>query len=494
MAYYMGIDLGTTGLKALIVDANGKISGSGYREYPLNVPQAGYAEQNPEDWYRAMCLAIGDALASSKIPPREIRCLGFSGQMHGLVALDGENRVLCPAIIHCDGRASLEKREILERVGIPQLGQWVQNQVHSGFQALSLLWLRHNRPEIYGRIRHALLPKDYLRFTLTGEIGAEPTDASGTLMYDCKNRRWSEELIRALEIDPAILPDCNHLPHQIAGRLTREAAEATGLSEGMPVAYGGGDQPMQAVGNGLLFPGSASVTLGTSGQVFVPSSEPVYDPLLRTHTFCHAPEKTWYVMGAVLNACLAFNWFLENVLRDRDFAAIDQEAQTVSPGSEGLLFLPYLTGERTPHMNEHARAAFIGLSLAHDRKHMARAVMEGVALCLKDALEVVRELHLPIDRMVVSGGGAKSRVWRQILSDVFEMPLYVSRMKEQAGLGAAITAQVAAGEYSSLEEACRAIVRYEPEPVEPNPGNFSAYRSCFDRFRLAYRQNLPLFG
>lgn len=251
---------------------------------------------------------------------------------------------------------------------------------------------------------------------------------------------------------------------------------------------------MQAVGNGLLFPGSASVTLGTSGQVFVPSYEPVYDPLLRTHTFCHAPEKTWYVMGAVLNACLAFNWFLENVLRDRDFAAIDQEAQTVSPGSEGLLFLPYLTGERTPHMNEHARAAFIGLSLAHDRKHMARAVMEGVALCLKDALEVVRELHLPIDRMVVSGGGAKSRVWRQILSDVFEMPLYVSRMKEQAGLGAAITAQVAAGEYSSLEEACQAIVRYEPEPVEPNPENFSAYRSCFDRFRLAYRQNLPLFG
>ena len=376
MSYYLGIDLGTTGLKAVIADALGSIQGIGYREYPLNVPAANYAEQDPGQWYEAMCLAISDVLGKTGIPAAQIRCVGFSGQMHGLVMLDANHNVLHPAVIHCDGRAARQKQEAISRLGIERLGQWVQNQVHSGFQSLSLVWMRENRPDLYEKLRWALLPKDYLRFRLCGEIGTEPTDACSTLMYDNINMRWSSELLRELNIDESILPDAAHRPYEIAGRVTAKAARETGLAEGTLVSFGGGDQPMQAVGNGLLAPGSSSLNLGTSGQVFVATNKPVYDPRLRTHTFCHAPADTWYVMGAVLNACLAFNWFHGKVLANNDYVAMHAEAAQIAPGCGGLVFLPYITGERTPHMNEHARGAFVGLTLGHGRADMARAVQE----------------------------------------------------------------------------------------------------------------------
>ena len=493
MSYYLGIDLGTTGLKAVIADARGNIQGIGYREYPLNVPAANYAEQDPAQWYEAMCLAISDVLGKTGIHAADIRCLGFSGQMHGLVMLDANHNVLHPAVIHCDGRAARQKQEIISRLGIERLGQWVQNQVHSGFQSLSLVWMRENRPDLYEKLRWALLPKDYLRFRLCGEIGTEPTDACSTLMYDNINMRWSRELLQELNIDESILPDAKHRPYEIAGRITAKAARETGLAEGTLVSFGGGDQPMQAVGNGLLAPGSSSLNLGTSGQVFVATDKPVYDPKLRTHTFCHAPADTWYVMGAVLNACLAFNWFNGKVLTSSDYVSMHAEAAQIAPGCGGLVFLPYLTGERTPHMNEHARGAFVGLTLGHGRADMARAVLEAVAFSLRDCLEIVRELKLPIERMILSGGGARSALWRQILADVFEIPLYLANTGEQAAMGALLCAQVAAGEYASLAEACAEAVHCDPTPTEPNPANFSVYRENFEIYREAYLRNSDLF-
>lgn len=493
MAYVLGVDLGTTGLKAALVDDSGAIAGVGYREYPLNVPQTGCAEQNPEQWHEAMCLAIRDVLAKTRASAQDVRGVGFSGQMHGLVPLDAQKNVLCPAIIHCDGRARKQKAEIIEMVGMEKLGKWVQNQVHSGFQALTLLWLRENRPQVYGRIRFALLPKDYLRYRLTGEIGTEPTDAGGTLMYDGARGRWSDELLGALGVDKALLPNADHRPYEIAGAVTEKAARETGLTPGTPVAFGGGDAPMQAVGNGVIAPGDACVNIGTSGQVFSVMDKPVYDLALRTHTFPHAPKDTWYVMGAVLNACLAYNWFGENVCGERDFAKLDAEAARVKPGAGGLLFLPYLTGERTPYMNERARGAFLGLTLGHGRADMTRAVMEGVAFALCDALDVVRSLNVPAGRMIVSGGGAKSALWRQIVADVLETPLGRSSMKEQAALGAALCARVALGDFSDLREACKAVARHEPDITRPQAQNAARYREARALYREAYRQNAPLF-
>ncbi len=494
MPHYLGIDLGTTGLKAVLTDETGVIAGSGYCEYPLSIPAPGYAEQEPELWYKALCRAVPDALKQAGLRAESIRCVGFSGQMHGLVMLDKQNRVLAPAIIHCDGRAAAQKKRVMDIVGVDRLGQWVQNQVHSGFQALSLMWVRENRPELYERIRCALLPKDYLRYRLCGELGTEPTDACSTLMYDSARMQWSHELLSVIGVDAAILPDANHRPYEIAGRVTAQAAMETGLAEGTLVAFGGGDQPMQAVGNGLLLPGHSSVNLGTSGQVFVATNRPVYDPLLRTHSFCHAPEGTWYVMGAVLNACLAANWFNGKVLGTQDYVSMHAEAAKTAPGAGSLVFLPYLTGERTPHMNEQARGAFIGLTLGHTRAEMERAVLEGVAYSLRDCLEIIRSLNLSIDRMILSGGGARSPLWQQILADVLQQPLYHTETREQAALGAILCAQVACGEYADLHQACAAVVRLSPDCIAPDPRNQAVYNDSYEIYRRAYKSNEVLFN
>ena len=490
---FLGIDLGTTGLKAVLTDVGGKIIDIGYRQYPLDVPQRGFAEQSPEAWYEALCLAVKDVLGKTGIDPKTIGCIGFSGQMHGLVTLDREDKILYPAIIHCDGRAFREKSEINALVTTEQFGEWTQNRPNSGFQVLSLMWLRNNRPDVYEKIACVLLPKDYLRFRLTGEKASEVTDACSTLMFDGRRHCWSEGVLKAAQIDSAILPEAGHYPFEIAGSITKKAAEETGLAEGTPVSYGGGDTPMTAIGNAILSPGEASVSVGTSGQLFVAIDRPKYDPQLRTHTFCHAKKDSWYIMGAILNACLAQNWFDNSVLNDGDYALLGAAAEKVPAGSKGLLFLPYLTGERTPHMNEHASGAFLGLTLEHDRVCMHRAVLEGVAFALKDALQIINALDIPLNRILIAGGGAKSALWRQIISDVFEMPLYRSASKEQASMGAVICAQIAAGVYGSLEEACRAQVKYSDEVTEPKPENFRLYRESFALYQEAYGANKSLF-
>ena len=491
--YFLGIDLGTTGLKAVIADIEGNILGKGYRQYPLEVPHPGYAEQSPEAWYEAMCLAVRDVLTRTGIAPDEIRSIGFSGQMHGLVALDRDGNVLCPAIIHCDGRAFREKQKLCTEITTEQFGEWVQNRPNSGFQIVSLMWLRNNRPEIYAKIWYVLLPKDYLRYRLTGNYASEVTDACSTLMFDCKKMCWNNEILQAADIDPGILPDAGNHPYEISGEITAQAAADTGLCKGTIVAFGGGDTPISAVANGILSDGDASVNIGTSAQLLVAMSEPRYDPQLRTHTFCHVPENRWYIMGATLNGCLAQNWFDRNVLNEEDFVVLGEKASDSPAGAKGLLFLPYLTGERTPHMNERASGAFIGLTLAHDRYDMHRAVLEGVGFALRDCLEIMNSLNVGINRLLISGGGGKSPLWRQIVADIFEMPIRQTDFDEQAAMGAILCAQIAAGAYPSFEAACAAQVRDSGVITEPDPKNFEIYREEYQVFREGYTANKTLF-
>lgn len=492
MSFYIGIDLGTSGLKAVLVSAKGEVKGIGSGGYPIDIPRPGYAEQNPLLWYRVLCRTVRDAVSQARIDPAEVNGIGISGHMHGTIMLDRAGGLLHPAVLWCDQRTSAEKAEVIEKIGVEKLGQWVQNNVNAGFQALTLLWFRKHKPEIFQQMRHVLLPSDYLRYRLTGEISTERTGAASTLLFDNSRFCWNRELLDALDLPIDILPNERHSPLEIAGTLTRQAAEDTGLVAGTPVAFGGGDQPMGMLGNGLLHAGDASVTLGTAGQVCVPSQTLYFDPLLRTNTFAFVPENSWYIMGATLNACLAYNWFLEKVLMVTDFKQIDQEAGYTPPGCYGLLFLPYLTGERTPHQDERARAGFYNIELNHGRSEMVRAIMEGVAYSLLDAMKVIEAMGQPINRLSISGGGAVSKVWRQIISDVFNRPLRITTNREQAGLGAAICAMVARGEYANEFEACGRIITYEDDVAVPNPETRSVYEDAFGRFRETYQANKSL--
>lgn len=496
MPVYLGIDLGTTGLKSLLVREDGRIAGAGYREYPISIPAPGHAEQEPAHWWRALKESLAEAMAVSGVRKEEIAGIGLSGQMHGMVLTDAAGAALCPAVIWCDQRSAGEAAMIRDRIGTETLGKWTQNPVSVGFQICSLLWMRAHRPDIYEKTRHVLLPKDYIRFLLTDEYGTEPTDACSTLFYDCARRAWSREMTAAFDIDASLLPDADHLPTEVHAGLTRRAAEELGLLAGIPVVYGGGDQPMQAIGNGILSPGEASVTLGTGGQIFVPMSAPGYDPLLRTHTFCHAEDQTWYVMGAILNCCLAQNWFFDKVLLTHDFREMHALAGSVEPGCGGLYFLPYLTGERTPHLNPEAKGMFFGLTLQHDRATMVRAVVEGISHALTDAMDCILGLTPApaIDRLILSGGGARSPLWRQMIADMLNRPIHTTRMTEEAGTGAAICAMVGAGEYAGLREACSAIVKYDEEITLPDPDCVALYRERHKTFRALYEANRPLFG
>ena len=493
MKIYLGIDLGTTGLKAVLVKPDGEIAAVGYREYPILVPSPGYAEQDPRDWWRALAEALGDAMRDGGAAPGDICGIGFSGQMHGTVLLDAAGALLAPAIIWCDQRSVPEVELVRKTLGMERLGHLTQNPISTGFQLASLLWVKKHRPEVYEKIGKVLLPKDYLRYRLTGEYGSEPTDACSTLLFDCRERTWSGEILSAFGIDPAILPKLGKTPMETAGELTPSAAAELGLPAGIPVVYGGGDQPMQAIGNGILTPGDASVTLGTGGQVFVPSPKPSYDPTLRTHTFCHGPETLWYVMGATLNCCLAQNWFFDKVIGERDFAELHARAAKVPMGAEGLYFLPYLTGERTPHMNPMAKGMFFGLTLGHDRDYMTRAVVEGISYALRDAMATIETQEIRVNRLILSGGGAKSPLWRKILADMLGRPAYTTTMREEAGVGAAICAMVGTGEYATLEEACGRLIRMDPEPTLPDGEATAFYREGVETFRALYRANEPLF-
>jgi xylulokinase len=453
---FVGLDVGTTGIKAIAVTPEGEVVASAEETYPLLTPRPGWSEQDPEDWFRA-----GErALARLGV---EAAGIGFSGQMHGLVALDENGSVLRPAILWNDQRTAAECAEIEERVGLERLISLTGNRALPGFTAPKLLWLRHQEPDVYRRIRRITLPKDYVRLRLTGDWVIDAADASGTLLFDVAHRRWSDDVLSALEIPGDWLPP---------------------VSESTEIA-GAGDQQAAALGVGVIEPGTVSVVLGTSGVVLAALPAYAHDAQARVHAFCHAVPATWEAMGVMLNAAGSLRWFRDALAPGSSFDDLTSEAGRWSPGAEGLTFLPYLQGERTPHADPDARGTLAGLSLRHDRGALTRAVLEGVAYGLRDSLELLRELGVAPLKGRVSGGGARSRLWLEIVASVLGLPLELTVVEEGSAYGAALLAGVASGAFAEASDAVAACVRVR-ETVDPNPAWADAYEEGYARFRALY--------
>jgi xylulokinase len=452
----VGLDVGTTGVKALAVTPEGEVVTSAEEGYPLATPQPGWSEQDPDDWVRAAERALA-ALGA------EAAGVGLSGQMHGLVCLDERDRVLRPAILWNDQRTGAECAEIEERMGLARLVALTGNRALPGFTAPKLLWLRRHEPDVYRRIRRIALPKDYVRLRLTGEWAIDAADASGTLLFDVAGRRWSEEVLAALEVPREWLPP---------------AHESTAIA-------GAGDQQAAALGVGVIEPGTVSVVLGTSGVVLAALPAYAHDPEARVHAFCHAVPGTWEAMGVMLNAAGSLRWLRDAVAPGTSFAALTAEAERWEAGAEGLVFLPYLQGERTPHADPDARGAFAGISLRHDRGALVRAVLEGVAYGLRDCLELLRELGIAPARGRASGGGTRSRLWLEIVASVLGLPLELTAVEEGSAFGAALLAGVASGTFADAGSAAAACVRVR-ETIEPNAAWARTYEEGYARFRSLY--------
>lgn len=481
--YLIGIDVGTSSTKSVLMEEAGRVLAVAQEEYSLHAPQPGWAEQDPEVWWRATVRTIHALLRGTEIASERIAGVGFSGQMHGTVLLDRNRRVLRPAVIWADQRSAAQVQWVYDQVGRARLAALTANPMATGFMAPTLLWVKVHEPDVFERMDCVLLPKDYVRWRLTGRLASDVSDAASSLLFDVAHRRWSAELLDRMGLPQRMLPEVLE-SETVAGRLTARASEETGLKVGTPVVAGGGDQPVAAIGNGVIEPGTLLVTIGTGGQVFTPLSAPRHDPQLRTHTFCHAVPERWFIMGAMLSAGLSLRWFRDQVAQ-RPYGELSEQAARIPAGSEGLLFLPYLVGERTPHMDPYARGAFLGLTLRHGVAHMARAIMEGVAFALRDALEIFGELGIEVDRVIASGGGARSSVWRQILADVFNVPIVATTVEEQAAVGAALLAGVGVGVYGGYAEACGRVVRYGDE-IFPRPDHVDRYAQLYEVFTGLY--------
>ena len=493
MSYLLGIDSSTTATKALLVDDRGKVIGVASSTYSLSTPRPLWAEQDPELWWDATRNSISEVLRISEVDPTEISGVGLTGQMHGLVLLDANGEVLRPAILWNDQRAAAECDQMRDTLGLARLVEITGNDAFPGFTAPKLLWVKAHEPEIYARVNQVLLPKDYVRYRLTGDFATDRAGAGGTLMLDLGTRDWSAELLEAFDIPAGWLPP-THEGSEITGRISEAAAERTGLAPGTPVVGGGGDQAAQAVGVGAVESGVVALTLGTSGVVFASSDRPLTEKEGRLHAFPHALPKKWHVMGVMLSAAGSLQWYRDVVAPDVDFGTLVEEAAGVEPGSEGLVFMPYLSGERTPHADPNARGAFIGLTLKHRRPHMTRAVLEGVAYGIRDNFALMREVGLEaIDQVRVSGGGAKSPLWRQILADVCGVDLQTVETTEGAAFGAALLAGVGTGIWTSAEEACSAGVELG-ETTSPNLETQRLYEGTYLRFREHYPAVAPLYG
>ena len=476
MTVLVGLDVGTTGVKALTVSAEGDVLAQVEEAYPLSTPQPGWAEQDPEDWWRAAESAL------EGLGVADLAGVGLTGQMHGLVVLDERERVLRPAILWNDQRTGAECAEIEERLGLGRLVELTGNRAMPGFTAPKLLWLRRHEPEVYERIAHVLLPKDYVRLRLTGEHAIDATDASGTLLFDVAARHWSDDVLAALEIRREWLPS-----------VVESSVVAGHTPDGIPVAAGAGDQAAGALGVGVDRPGPLSVVLGTSGVVFAALEAFAADPEGRLHSFCHAVPGAWHAMGVMLSAAGSLRWLRDAVAPGKSFEILTGEAEPWPPGAEGLVFLPYLAGERTPHADPNARGAFVGLSLRHDRGALARAVLEGVAFGLRDSLELLKELGVDPQVGRVSGGGARSDLWLRIVASVLGVPLERAVVDEGAAYGAALLGGVAAGVFADVHEAVAACVRVRGR-IDPEPAWADRYASGYERFRALYPALRPLEG
>jgi xylulokinase len=498
--YLLGVDVGTTGSKALLVDADGAVRASATTEYPMYTPQPLWAEQNPADWWAATVTSIRRVLDEGGVQPEQVAGLGLTGQMHGLVLLDAQGEVLRPCIMWNDQRTAPQCAAITEQVGAEQVLRLTGNPVLPGFTAPKIVWVRQHEPEVYGRVAKVLLPKDYVRYRLTGGFFSEVSDASGTSMFDVGRRQWSEEMTAALEVPRQWLPEVTESP-VVSARVSADAAGETGLLEGTPVVGGGGDQAAQAVGTGIVAEGVVSATLGTSGVVFAASDTYRVEPEGRLHAFCHAVPGMWHLMGVMLSAAGSFRWYrdtlgdLERIEAEKSgrdpYDVLTEAAGEVVPGCEGLLFLPYLTGERTPYPDPNARGVFFGLTLRHGKAHMTRAVLEGVSYGLLDSLELMRGLGLAIEQVRASGGGARSLLWRQILADVFGTQIVTVDVTEGAAYGAALLAGVGAGVYPSVAAAGESVIRVTGR-TEPGPAA-SVYADYYPRYRALYPALAPEF-
>ena len=501
MGIVLGIDVGTSGTKALAIHESGEVLASALAEYPLMTPRPDWAEQDPADWKRAAVDALSQLSSALGSRVSEVCGLGLTGQMHGSVFLDAGGRVLRNAILWCDQRTAAQCEAITSAVGEQHLIEMTCNPALTGFTAPKILWLRDNEPENYEKISRVLLPKDYIRYELTGEMATDVADASGTLLFDVANRRWHTELMGILGIPIEWMPRAYEGP-ETTGTLLPQVAEATGLPAGIPVIAGGGDQAAGGIGCGIVKPGIISATLGTSGVVFAFSEAITLDPQGRVHTFCHSVPGKWHVMGVMLSAGGSLRWFRDALCPSEKAVAaetgrdayeyITAAAETAPVGSEGLVFLPYLTGERTPHKDPYAKGAFVGLSLRHTRAHMARSVLEGVAFGMRDSLEIIREMGVPTREVRASGGGAKSRFWRQMQANVNNAPIVTINVDEGPAYGAALLATVETGLYGSIEEACEATI-HTVDSCQPDPGIAAEYEPWFRLFQETYPALAPGF-
>jgi xylulokinase len=481
MTYLIGLDSSTTATKALLMRADGQVVAVASSEYGYDTPRPLWSEQHPDLWWQATIDSLRRVLGQAGVDPSGVKGVGLTGQMHGLVLLDGAGEVLRPAILWNDQRTGAECDQIRERLGKARLIQITGNDALTGFTAPKILWVRNHEPDLFARVRQILLPKDYIRFKLSGEYATDKAGGAGTLLFDVRKRDWSHTVLEALEIDPDWLPPTFE-GSAVAGQVTAEAAEVTGLRAGTPIVAGGGDQAAAAVGTGTVVEGVVSLSLGTSGVVFASTDQAIIEPEGRLHAFCHAVPGKWHLMGVMLSAAGSLRWYRDTLAPGVDYESLLEPTILVPAGSDGLYFLPYLTGERTPHPDPLARGAFVGLTVRHTRAHLTRAVLEGVAYGLRDSFELMKEAGLAaIDQVRITGGGAKSPVWRQILADVLDTELVTVNTMEGAAYGAAVLAATGTGAFSDVATACEALV----EPTGSTlPGATSA----------VYQELYPLYG
>jgi xylulokinase len=485
MAVFLGIDISTTASKVLLIDEEGDVLATASHAHTLQNPRLLWSEQDPHEWWQAVSASIRTALEKAGIGGETIAAIGLTGQMHGLVLLDEAGEVLRPAILWNDGRTQAQCDEIHQRVGKEQFIQITGNIALTGFTAPKILWVKQNEPEVYARAGHVLLPKDYIRYRLTGEYAMDKADGAGTVLFDLNQRNWSDELLGMLEIPRSWMPPTFEGP-EFTGRVSAEAAALTGLKPGTPVVAGGGDQAAGAVGVGAVEPGIVGLTVGTSGVVFATTPSALIESEGRLHAFCHAVPGLWHFMGVMLSAAGSLQWYRDAFAPDTSFDDLLKEAEAPPPGSEGLQFLPYLSGERTPHPDPLARGALIGMTLRHSRAHMTRAVLEGVSFGLKDSFTLIQNAgHGAITQVRASGGGAKGALWRQILASVLESELVTVNTTEGAAYGAALLAGVGAGAWSDVASACKTCIKITGS-TQPEPLQMDAYRKAYPLYRELY--------
>jgi xylulokinase len=487
--YFLGLDVGTSGVKAVLVAMNGDVVASATTPLALSTPRPGWAEQDPDGWWEATVTSVREI--RERRPNARIGSVGISGQMHSSVFLDRNGNVIRPALLWCDGRTTAECREIEERVGGElRLRDLVANPALEGFTLPKVLWLRNHEPDAFARLTTVVLAKDYIRYRLTGELATEPSDASATLMYDTAHRRWSEDILRAVGLHGSIVPRLGG-SSEILGCVNGAGSGASALPVGTPVVGGGADNACGAAGVGVVAPGEAVASWGTSGTVLAPIAEARVDPGLRAHTFCHVAPNLWYLMGVVLSAGGAFAWYRDQLARERADdpernERLSEEAAKIRPGADGVTFLPYLQGERTPHRNAMARGAFLGLSLAHTRAHLTRAVLEGVCFALRDSLSILHSLGISPNELVLTGGGARSAFVRRLQAEVFGIPVTTVNREEGPAYGAALLAAVGIGAFPDVAAAARATVERRPAEAASREAHH-AYDAPYARFRESYR-------